>query len=83
MWTLAEREIRVRYKPAVLGAARAVLAPVALMAVFTVFVARVAHVATGGIPYPAFAYMGLIPSTFFSTSVNQGVGFGHQRQPAQ
>lgn len=70
--SLAERELRARYKQAVLGIAWAVLTPLALMAVFTLFFNRVARVDTGGIPYPLFAYVGLLPWTFFSTSVNQG-----------
>jgi ABC-2 type transport system permease protein/lipopolysaccharide transport system permease protein len=70
--TLAERELRVRYKQTVLGLAWAVLTPVTLMVVFTLFFQRVAQVDTGGAPYPLFAYLGLLPWTFFSTSVSQG-----------
>jgi ABC-type polysaccharide/polyol phosphate export permease len=70
--TLAERDFRVRYKQAVLGVAWAVLTPLALMVVFTVFFQRVAKVDTAGAPYALFAYLGLLPWTFFSTSVAQG-----------
>lgn len=70
--TLAERELRARYKQAVLGVAWAVVTPLALMLVFTLFVNRIARIDTGGAPYPLFAYVGLLPWTFFSTSVNQG-----------
>jgi ABC-type polysaccharide/polyol phosphate export permease len=70
--TLAERELRARYKQAVLGVAWAVVTPLALMLVFTLFVNRIARIDTGGAPYPLFAYIGLLPWTFFSTSVNQG-----------
>jgi ABC-type polysaccharide/polyol phosphate export permease len=70
--TLAERDFRVRYKQTVLGVAWAVLTPLALMAVFTIFFQRVAKVDTGGAPYALFAYLGLLPWTFFSTSVSQG-----------
>jgi ABC-type polysaccharide/polyol phosphate export permease len=69
---LAERELRVRYKQAVLGFAWAVVTPLTLMVVFTLFFNRVARVDTGGAPYPLFAYVGLIPWMFFSTSVNVG-----------
>ncbi|HXF72516.1 MAG TPA: ABC transporter permease [Actinomycetota bacterium] len=69
---LAERELRARYKQAVLGAAWALLTPLALMVVFTLFVARLARVDTGGTSYPLFAYLGLLPWTFFSTSVSVG-----------
>jgi ABC-type polysaccharide/polyol phosphate export permease len=70
--TLTERELRARYKQAVLGLAWALITPLALMLVFTLFFNRVAQVETGGAPYPLFAYLGLLPWTFFSTSVSQG-----------
>jgi ABC-type polysaccharide/polyol phosphate export permease len=70
--TLAERELRARYKQAVLGFAWAVVTPLALMAVFTLFFNRLANIDTGPAPYALFAYLGLLPWTFFSTSVNQG-----------
>ena len=70
--TLAERDLRVRYKQAVLGFAWSLLTPLALMLVFTAFFQRVAKVDTGGAPYALFAYLGLLPWTFFSTSVNLG-----------
>jgi ABC-2 type transport system permease protein/lipopolysaccharide transport system permease protein len=69
---LTEREIRARYKQAYLGVLWAVLNPLLLMVVFTVFFDRIADVDTGGVPYPLFAYIGLIPWTFFSQSVSTG-----------
>jgi ABC-type polysaccharide/polyol phosphate export permease len=70
--TLAERDFRVRYKQAFLGLTWTVLTPFALMVVFTLFFQRLAKVDTGGAPYALFAYLGLLPWTFFSTSVSQG-----------
>jgi ABC-2 type transport system permease protein/lipopolysaccharide transport system permease protein len=70
--SLAERDLRARYKQAILGFAWAIVTPLALMVVFTLFFDRVADVDTGGAPYPLFAYLGLLPWAFFSTSVNQG-----------
>ena len=70
--TLAEREIRARYKQAFLGASWAVITPIVLMVVFTVFLKRVARIDTHGIPYPLFSYVGLVPWSFFSTSVSTG-----------
>jgi ABC-type polysaccharide/polyol phosphate export permease len=70
--TLAERDFRIRYKQAVLGFAWTLLTPLALMLVFAAFFQRVAKVDTGGAPYALFAYLGLLPWTFFSTSVSQG-----------
>jgi ABC-2 type transport system permease protein/lipopolysaccharide transport system permease protein len=70
--SLAERDIRARYKQAVLGLGWALLTPLALMLVFTLVVQRVGHVDTGGVPYPLFAYVGLLPWTFFSGSLTIG-----------
>lgn len=69
---LAEREYRVRYQRTVLGFAWAALTPVLLMVVFTVFLHRVAGVDSSPAPYPLFAYLGLVPWLFFSTSLSQG-----------
>ena len=70
--TLAERQLRARYKQAVLGFGWAILTPLVLMVVFTVFFQPVADVDTGGVPYPLFAYLGILPWTFFSSSVSEG-----------
>ena len=70
--TLAERELRARYKQALLGFAWAVVTPIVMVVVFTLFFQRVANVDTGGAPYSLFAYLGLLPWTFFSSSVTMG-----------
>ena len=67
MWTL--REIKVRYKQSVLGAAWAVLQPVALMLTFTLLFSVFAQVPSEGVPYPIFSYTALVAWTFFSTSL--------------
>lgn len=70
--TIAERDLRVRYKQAALGILWAVIAPVVMMVAFTVLFNRFAKVNTGGAPYALFSYMGLLPWTFFSNSVSTG-----------
>jgi ABC-type polysaccharide/polyol phosphate export permease len=70
--TLAERDLRARYKQAVLGLSWAVVTPLLLMVAFTLVFPRIAQVDTGGVPYPLFSYLGLVPWAFFSTSVSQG-----------
>lgn len=72
MHTIAERDLRARYKQAVLGLAWAVVTPFVLMVAFTLFFRPAAHIETGGVPYPLFVYLGLLPWTFFSTSVSKG-----------
>ena len=72
--TLTERDLRARYKQAFLGFAWAVVTPLMLMAVFTLLFTKfkVAKIDAEGVPYPLFAYLGLLPWTFFSTSVGSG-----------
>ncbi len=70
--SLAEREMRARYKQTFLGIAWAVITPFLLMVVFTLFFKRAMRVDTQGVAYPLFAYLGLMPWSFFSTSVSQG-----------
>ena len=65
MW----RDVKVRYKQTLLGASWAILQPLLTMLLFTVIFGRLAKVPSDGIPYPIFAYAGLLPWTFFSNAV--------------
>ncbi len=69
LYFLTWRDVKVRYKQAVFGAAWAVLQPLFLMLVFTLFYGRLAAINTGAIPYPLFAFSGLVLWTFFATAV--------------
>jgi len=76
MWKFREllaflvwRDVKVRYKQTLLGAAWAVLQPAMMMVVFNVFFARMAKVPAGDLPYPLFVYTGLLPWSFFATSI--------------
>jgi ABC-type polysaccharide/polyol phosphate export permease len=66
---LALRDLKIRYKQAVFGAAWAVLEPLAGVVVFTVVFSRFADVPSQGIPYPVFALVGLTAWTYASTTV--------------
>lgn len=70
--TLAERELRARYKQTFLGFAWAIITPITLLIVFSVFFTRAARIDTHGAPYSLFAYVGLLSWTFFSGSISQG-----------
>lgn len=70
LYFLTWRDIKVRYKQTVLGAAWAILQPLMTMVVFTIFFGRLAKMPSDGIPYPVFAYAGLLPWTFFANSVS-------------
>jgi lipopolysaccharide transport system permease protein len=69
LYFLTWRDVKVRYKQTVLGAAWAVLQPAMMMVVFTVFFSRMAGLSSGNLPYPVFCYMGLLPWTFFTTAI--------------
>lgn len=62
---LVWRDVKVRYKQTLLGAAWAILQPFCMMVVFTLFFGRNGQVDTGGIPYPVFSYAVLVPWTYF------------------
>ena len=69
LYFLVWRDVKVRYKQTVLGAAWAILQPVMTMAVFSIFLGRLAHVPSDGIPYPLFSFVALVPWTYFATAV--------------
>lgn len=73
LWFWTKREISVRYKQSFLGIVWAILQPAVLAAMFTVVFSHLARIPSEGIPYPLFAYIALVPWTFFATSINQGV----------
>ncbi len=66
LYFLTWRDIKVRYKQTVLGAAWAVLQPFFTMVVFSIFFGRLAQVPSDGIPYPIFAYCALVPWSYFA-----------------
>ena len=68
---LVWRDIKVRYKQTLLGAAWAVLQPLGAMLVFTFFLGKLARVPSDGIPYPVFAYSGLLIWQFFSRALTE------------
>ena len=69
LFFLTWRDVKVRYKQTALGAAWAILQPLFMMIIFTIFFGRLAGVASAGVPYPLFALAGLVPWTFFSNSI--------------
>lgn len=71
VYFFAWRDVKVRYKQAALGAAWAILQPLASMLVFAFFFGRLAQVPSDGVAYPLFAYTGLLLWTYFSTSISQ------------
>jgi lipopolysaccharide transport system permease protein len=68
---LVWRDIKVRYKQTVLGAAWAIIQPFFTMVVFSVFFGHLAKIPSDGIPYPIFSYTALVPWTFFANGLRQ------------
>lgn len=66
---LTWRDVKVRYKQTLLGAAWAVLQPLLSMIVFSLLFGRLAGIQSDGIPYPIFAYGGLLIWTFFANAI--------------
>jgi lipopolysaccharide transport system permease protein len=69
MW----RDVKVRYKQTVLGAAWAFIQPFFTMLVFTLFFGKLGGMdeRTGGIPYPIYSFTALVPWTFFAFGLAQ------------
>jgi lipopolysaccharide transport system permease protein len=78
LWTYREliyfltwRDIKVRYKQTAIGVLWAVLQPLAMMVVFTLFFGRLAEMPSEGIPYPLFAFAGLLPWQLFARTLSE------------
>jgi lipopolysaccharide transport system permease protein len=72
LYFLTWRDVKVRYKQTVLGVMWAILQPFFMMLIFTLFFGKLAGIRTGDVPYPLFAFAGLVPWTFFANSVTSG-----------
>jgi len=71
LYFLVWRDIKVRYKQTVLGAAWAIIQPLLTMVVFSLFFGRLARIPSDGVPYPIFSYAALVPWAFFANGLNQ------------
>jgi lipopolysaccharide transport system permease protein len=81
LYFLVWRDVKVRYKQTVLGAAWAIIQPFMAMVVFSIFFGKLAKMPSDGIPYPLFAYAALVPWGFFANGLSQAsnslVGSAH------
>ena len=68
-WVLAWRDVSVRYKQTVIGAAWALVRPFLTMVVFTVIFGKLAGLPSQGAPYALLVFAGILPWTFFSTAL--------------
>jgi lipopolysaccharide transport system permease protein len=66
---LAWRDISVRYKQTVIGAAWALIRPLLTMVVFTIVFGKIAQFPSDGVPYALIVFAGMLPWTLFSTAL--------------
>lgn len=70
LYFLVWRDVKVRYKQTAIGIAWAVLQPVLTMAVFWLFLGKLANLPSDNLPYAVFYFAGLVPWTYFAYSLN-------------
>ncbi len=63
------RDIKVKYKQTALGVLWVMLQPLLMMIIFTFFFGRMLGIASEGMPYPVFAFSGLLLWNFFSSAI--------------
>ena len=64
------RDIKVRYKQTILGAAWAIIVPFMNMVVFSLFFGKLANIPSDGIPYPLWSFAALVPWQFFTSGIS-------------
>jgi len=73
-FTLAYRDLRVRYAQTFLGLLWAFIQPATTLVIFSIVFGRFVNVDTGGVPYPVFAVIGVSLWTYFSFVLSQSGG---------
>jgi lipopolysaccharide transport system permease protein len=67
--TFAWRDLKVRYKQSLIGAAWAILQPLTTMIIFTLIFGKFAKIPSQNLPYQVFVYSGLLPWTYFASAL--------------
>lgn len=74
LYFLVWRDVIVRYKQTVIGAAWVILQPLITMIIFTLIFGHLAKIPSDGMPYPVFAFSALLPWSFFSQALARSSG---------
>ncbi len=74
LYFLAWREIKVRYKQTVIGTTWVIFQPLMTILIFTVVFGKFVKVPSDGMPYPIFAFAGLLPWLYFAEAINRSSG---------
>ena len=72
LWALVVRDIKVRYKQTLIGGLWAIIQPFTTMIIFSFFFGVIAHISSGGVPYPVFSYAGLVLWVYFTGAITAG-----------
>lgn len=73
LWQMTLRDLLLRYKQTVMGFGWAMFMPIVNTVIFSIIFTRVAHIEVG-VPYPLFAFCGLLTWNFFASSLRFSVG---------
>lgn len=71
LYFLVWRDVKVRYKQTAIGAIWAILQPLLTMMIFALIFGRFAKIPSDNVPYPIFAFAGLLPWTYFSQATSR------------
>lgn len=71
LYSFVSRDVKIRYKQTALGLLWAVIQPLFMMVIFTIFFGGFAKISSDGIPYPLFSFTALIPWTLFSDGLTR------------
>jgi lipopolysaccharide transport system permease protein len=71
LYFLTWRDVKVRYKQTVLGAAWAVIQPLFMMLIFSLSFGKLAKVPSDGFPYPIFTFCALLPWQLFAHALTE------------
>ncbi|GAB6285096.1 MAG: hypothetical protein STSR0009_12970 [Methanoregula sp.] len=66
LYSFVSRDVKVRYKQTALGFLWAIIPPLFMMVIFTMFFGGFAKIPSNGVPYPLFRYAVLLPWTLFA-----------------
>ena len=72
LYFLVWRDVKVRYKQTIIGAAWAILQPLMTMMIFTIIFGNFANIPSDGLPYSIFSYTALLPWSYFSQAISRG-----------
>jgi lipopolysaccharide transport system permease protein len=71
LYSFTWRDVKIRYKQTALGFLWAIIQPLCMMLIFTVFFGRLAKIPSDGIPYPLFVLAALLPWTLFAEGLTR------------